>query len=68
MRGNEEKVGSEIKLSERQSAARFVIEQPAKMKKNLDEEGKDPSSKPAETPAAVDEIVPLISLTVAAAE
>ena len=37
MRGDEKKVGAEIKLSDRQAAARLVIEQPHKMRKNLRE-------------------------------
>jgi hypothetical protein len=65
MRGNEKEVGSDIRLADRQSAARFVIEQPAKMKKNLKEEGADPSQpKPVDT-TAEEVITPLISLTVA---
>tara|TARA_R110000803_G_scaffold13482_2_gene37885 strand:- start:4061 stop:4555 length:495 start_codon:yes stop_codon:yes gene_type:complete len=61
MMGDEDKAGGEIKMSDKVSAAKYVIEAPAKMKKSTSTEKEEPTvdkSKEKEEP------VKLISLTI----
>lgn len=73
MMGDKEGVGSDIKLSERMTAARLVITEPYNMKKKLEESEEEKlrgTSKAAYGEARIEEeekqeeIKPLISLTV----